>query len=367
MAFTDNPILDLLVFDLYQSYLPDFLIAFAFFTAVIYGVMGKRLGAGRPAVAVSAAMGLALSIGLVWWEYEKGITIRQLGPIAVGFALLLLAGVLYQAIKNIGGGWAGAALALGVCILIGWLAGLNWSIDTRVVQSITTALLTVGILAFLLHRHGALLTTGRAGRPVNRPNTAEFADIHHDMSDLEEDKNAANWLDKGFRNLKNKARSLDERPQDAGNIMVQLQRMLPAEGYLTQRLARLREKAHRIRVGHIARIDELQKAIAHMPAIARRQAGSELAAMYKRLKFDTRIERLERAVAANENRVRELTQQAQDLLQRQDHRGLVSVLDQATKLQKHNASLLRNLAQTEKRLLAAAAEVARKSGPARSR
>ncbi len=98
-------------------------------------------------------------MGLVWWEYAHGISMRQLGPIAVGFALLLLAGVLYQALKSIGGGWAGAMLAVGVCILIGWIAGLNWSIDTRVLQSITTALLTVGILAFLLHRHGIPLPT----------------------------------------------------------------------------------------------------------------------------------------------------------------------------------------------------------------
>lgn len=354
MAF-GNPILDVLVFDVYQTLLPDFLIAFAFFTAVIFAVMGRRLGPGRPAVVVSAALGMALSVGLVWWEYAHGISMRQLGPIAVGFALLLLAGVLYQALKSLGGNWAGAALALGVCILIGWLAGLNWSIDTRVLQSVATALLTVGILAFLLHRRGMPLPSGRGGNP-------EFADIRHDMTDLYDDRKAANWLGKGFRDLKKKAKTLNERPQEASDVMVQLQRMLPAEGFLTERLARLREKAHRIRVGHIAQIEEIQKHLSRMPPQARRQAASELAAKFKELKFDVRLERLDHAVAANEKRVRELTQQAQVLLQRGDQRGLVGVLKAASTLQKHNARLLRTISSTEKRLLHAAEQAARKAG-----
>lgn len=353
MAF-DIPLLDVLVFDVYQTLLPDFLISFAFFTAVIFAVMGRRFGPERPAVVVSAALGMALSVGLVWWEYAHGVSIRQLGPIAVGFALLLLAGVLHQAIKNIGGGWAGAALALGVCILIGWLAGLNWSIDTRVLQSIATVLLTVGILAFLLHRRGMPLSFGRGGNP-------EFDSIRHDMTDLYEDRRASNWLGKGFRALKRKAEHLHERPQEASDVMVQLRRMLPAEGFLTERLARLREKAHRIRVGHIAQIEELQKHLGQLPPQARRQAASELAAKFKELKFDVRLERLDRAVAVNERRVRELTQQAQALLQRGDQRGLVDVLKAASSLQKHNAHLLRTISRTEKRLLQAAEQATRRA------
>lgn len=350
----DIPLLDVLVFDVYQTLLPDFLIAFAFFTAVIFAIMGRRFGPGRPAVVVSAALGMALSVGLVWWEYAHGISMRHLGPIAVGFALLLLASVLYQALKSFGGNWAGAMLALGVCILIGWLAGLNWSIDTRVLQSIATALLTVGILAFLLHRRGVPM-------PMGRGDQSEFADIRHDMTDLTEDRRAAKWLGKGFRDLKKKASTLHERPQEASDVMVQLRRMLPAEGFLTERLARLREKAHRIRIGHIAQVEEIQKHLAQLPPQARRQAASELAAKFKELKFDTRLERLDRAVAANEKRVRDLTQQAQALLQRGDQRGLVDVLKTASTLQKHNAHLLRTISSTEKRLLHAAEQAARRA------
>ena len=51
--------------DLFDTVLPDFVLSFAFFTSVIYAVLGRRFGQQRPAVAMSAALGMALSIGLV--------------------------------------------------------------------------------------------------------------------------------------------------------------------------------------------------------------------------------------------------------------------------------------------------------------
>ena len=89
--------------ELLDSYLPDFILAFAFFTSVVYAVLGKRLEKQRPAIAMSAAIGFALSIGLVWWEQANDFSIKNLGPIAVGFALLLLAFVMYQCIRQVGG------------------------------------------------------------------------------------------------------------------------------------------------------------------------------------------------------------------------------------------------------------------------
>ena len=355
MAF-GNPILDFFSFDFLHSLLPDFIIAFAFFTALVFGVVGRRMGPGRPAIAVSAAMGLALSIGLVWWEMQTGISVRDLGPFAVGFAIMILAGVMFQAIRHIGGGWAGGMIALGASLLVGSIAGLRWPIDLQVIHTLISILLIVGVLVFLMHRRAFAL---RGSHPFSHD---ESADIRHDVSDLYEDRRTADWLGKGFRALKRKAEHLHERPQEASDVMVQLRRMLPAEGFLTERMARLREKAHRIRVGHIAQIEELQKRLSHLPPQARRKAASELAAKFKELKFDVRLERLDRAVAANEKHVRELTAQAQALLHRGDQRGLVDVLKAASVLQKHNAHLLRTISRTEKHLLQVAEHAAGKSG-----
>jgi len=337
--------------DLFESLLPDFALAFTFFTALIYAVLERRLGGQRPAVAVSAALGLALSAGLVWWEYQAGRSIRDLGPLAAGFALILLAGVLYQAIRHVGGNWSGAALAFGACILIGWLMGFHWFVDSQILQTAVTVAMTVGVIAFLLHRKGF----------HQQPRHTEMADARHDMTDLRQDDYVADRLTRGFQDLKKEASSLYERPERVDDVMLQLKRMLPAEGWLTQRMARLREKIHHVREGHVARIEEMRQGIDKLPGPQRRKLARELKSRYRELKFDVRLERLDKAVAQAEFRIRQLTAQAQAYLEANEYQKLVRVLEEATKLQKHNTRLIRLIEATEKRLMAAATDVARKT------
>ena len=336
---------------LFDTVLPDFALAFAFFTSVIYAVLGRRFGQQRPAVAMSAALGGALSIGLVWWEYQNGLSIRNLGPIAVGFAILILGGVMYQSIKGIGGGWAGAGIALGASLLVGWTLGLDWPVDRDVVQTVIMVTLTVGILAFLLHRRGHMAPTS-FGR-------SDLAGIRHDMSDLDRDRRIGKRIGRGLRHLKREADHLHEHPMDAQDIMVQLKRMLPAEGWLTQRMARLREKAYFLKKGHAARITEIKGHISKLPSRERLKAARGLQARYTELKLDQRLERLDKAVAENELRVRNLTKQAKADLDAGNHRALSEVLEKAAKLQRHNEKLFKLIDRTESRLLAAAKQAAR--------
>ena len=338
-----NPFLDFAWGELFDTVLPDFVLAFTFFTAIIYAVLGRRFGQQRPAVAMSAALGLALAVGLVWWERTKGLSIRNLGPLAVGFAVIILAGVIYQAIKHVGGSWAGAAIAFGASILIGWLLGLDWRADSRLLQTVIAVTLGVGIIAFLLHRRGSFDVLARA--------PAELANIRHDTSDLHKDRRVSKRLKRGLRDLGRQAGSLVERPEGADDVMLQLQRMLPAEGWLTERMARLREHAQHARAGDLHRIEELRATISKLPPEAQHKAAQELAARYKELNLDVRLERLDRAVAENERRVRELTRHAQLCLQEHEYRKLTDVLAAAAKLQKHNARLLKLIERTEQRLL----------------
>ena len=148
--------------------LPDFVLAFAFFTALCYGVLGPRFRLQRPAIVVSTSLGLALSAGIVWWEYVNALSIKNLGPVAVGFALVILAGVMYQAVRQVGGGWAGAGLALGVSLLVGWSLGLSWPVSREIVQTIIGVALTVGILAFLIQTEGRSGYSHRASFDVPR-------------------------------------------------------------------------------------------------------------------------------------------------------------------------------------------------------
>ena len=139
---------DLAIGELFETILPDFVLAFTFFISIAYAVLGKRFELQRPAIAMSAVIGFALSTGLVWWEQSTGLSIKNLGPIAIGFAIIILALVMYQSIRQVGGLWAGAAIALGASILIAKLLELKVPIDPQIVQSIMTVALVVGILAF---------------------------------------------------------------------------------------------------------------------------------------------------------------------------------------------------------------------------
>ena len=343
--------------ELLETLVPDFVLAFAFFTALVYAILGKRFDRQRPAIAMSVALGLALAVGLVWWERDHGWSIRNLGPVAVGFAVILLGMVLYQAIRQVGGSWAGAGIALGASILIAWILEVDWPVDPQVVQTVTIVSLLVGILAFAL-RHRAFSAIARSlPARVSR----ERAAIRHDMSDLHRDRRVGKGLHRELKRVRRRADSLPKHPQEARKIMLQLRRVLPAEGWLTQQLAQLRAKAHRVRQGHVARIEEIRQAIAGLPTAARKQASDELIARSRQLRLDRRIERLDKAVAANEATIRQLTRQAQQALADHDPQRLTVLVKEAEGLQKHNARLLKTIQHTEQRLADIAGQVAQEA------
>jgi len=268
--------------ELFETLLPDFILAFAFFTSITYAVLGKRFEQQRPAITMSAAIGFALSVGLVWWERANDFSIKDLGPIAVGFAILVLAFVMYQAIRRVGGSWAGAGITIGACILITSLLGINVPVNPEVIQTITIVALIVGILAFLYHTRG---------HAIKFPHISTgLPDVRHDMSDLYRNRHLSNQLTKRMRELRKEANILNDHPEDAADILLQLKRMLPVEGYLTERMAELRAKAHRVRNGHIARLEETRGVFAKLPTSAKKKASIELAARYNQIiGIDTRL------------------------------------------------------------------------------
>ena len=337
---------------LLESYLPDFILAFAFFTSVVYAVLGKRFEQQRPAIAMSTAMGLALSIGLVWWEQANQFSIKNLGPVAVGFAVLLLAFVMYESVKQVGGSWAGAGITIGASILIARILGFDVPIDTEIIQTITVVALIIGLMAFLGHRHHFL--------PQPRIREPKLPNIKRSMADLYRERHLSGKLDKQLRRLRKGARTLNEHPEETGSIAAQIKRMLPEQGYLTERMAQLRTKAHQVRNGHIARLEETRQVFAKLPTSTRKKAAAELAAKYNQMVgIETRLERLDKSVGENEKRIRALTEKARDYTAKYNHRGLVEALKAAEKLQHHNSKLFKIIDRTEHKLSAIARQIAK--------
>ncbi len=350
----ENLFYDLNLHGLLESLLPDFVLAFAFFTSIVYAVLGKRFDKQRPAIAMSVVIGIALSTGLVWWERANDFSIRDLGPIAVGFAILLLAFVMYQSIRQVGGSWAGAGITVGAAIIVAKMLGLDMPVDWQIVQTIIVVALIFGLLAFMSHRHHL--------HPRTRFTELAVPDIKHTMADLYRQRHLSKKLDHGLRGLGKEAKSLHEHPGQVADIATQIKRMLPAQGHLTEKMAELRAKAHRVRNGHIARLDETRDVFSKMPASEKKKAGEELAVRYKQIiDIDTRLERLDNAVAENEKRIRRLTDQAQRHSANCDYQKLVNCLKQAEKLQHHNSKLIKIINRTEGKLSGIAKEAARKA------
>ena len=127
-------------------------------------------------------------------------------------------------------------------------------------------------------------------------------------------------------------------------------------------MARLRKKAHQLRNGHIARLKETRKVFAKLPTSAKKAASADLAARYNQLiGIDKRMERLDRTTAANEKRIRHLTQESQKCAEAHDYRKLADVLKAAEKLQRHNSKLFAIIDRTEAKLTAVAEYVAKEA------
>ena len=349
-----NPFEDLGLGQLFETLLPDFVLAFAFFTSVCYAVLGKRFGQQRPAIAMSATFGFALSVGLVWWEQANEFSIRDLGPVAIGFAIIVLALVIYNSIRQVGGSWAGAGIALGATILIAKLLEINIPIDPEIIQTVMIVALIVGILAFLSRR--------RQPYQQLKYSQPRVAAIRHDMSDLYRDRRLSKRLARRLQRVRHEAKELDEHPQEASDILQQLKRILPAEGWLTQRMAQLRAKAHRIRNGHIARLQETRHLVAKLPTSAKKKVSTELADRYRHIiGIDTRLQRLDRAVAVNERRIYQLTREAEKYTAQSNPKKLHDAIKAAEKLQRHNSRLFKIIVRTEDKLTRAAMAVVDKT------
>ncbi|MHC4103342.1 MAG: hypothetical protein ACYSR9_00270 [Planctomycetota bacterium] len=338
-----NPFEELAIGQLFETLLPDFVLAFAFFTSMCYAVLGKRFGQQRPAIAMSATIGFAFSVGFVWWEQANGYSVKDLGPVAIGFAIIVLASVIFQSIRQVGGSWAGAGIALGATILIAKLLEINMPINPEIIRSITMAALIAGIIAFLIHH--------RRSHPNLQYSQPNAADIRHDMSDLYRDRRLSKRLARRLRGARHEAKELNEHPEETTDILQQLRRILPAEGWLTQRMAQLRARAHRIRNGHIARLKETRNVFSKLPTSVKKKAAAELAIRYNQIiGIDTRLKRLDKAVAEYEKRIRDLTYQARQYAANHNYQKLHGCLKSAEKLQNHNSRLLKIIIHTEGKL-----------------
>jgi hypothetical protein len=335
--------------ELLESLLPDFVLAFTLFTALIYAVLGRRFDRHRrPVAAISVALGTALAVGLVRWESDHDLSIRNLGPLAIALIIIVLILTVYLALNQLGGAITGAAFALIAGVLIAGMLGLLTLFSSETVLAVLVLALIAGTLQLVLRHH-----QGRAhvGQLPALPRT-EVVGFKRDAADLRQDRRMSKRLWHGLRIARRSAGLQENRPEARSDILLQIRRMIPAEGWLTERMARLRERAHHTRTGHVARLAETVHVYRKLPPSARKRAAADLIERYRKLVgLDERLERLDRSVADTERRIKDLTRKAEQVIAQYEFQRVDDLLKEAEKLQDHNTRLCRLISRTEEKLI----------------
>lgn len=331
---------------LLESLLLDLVLAFTFFTSVCYAVLSKRFNHQRSAAGMSAAIGAAMSFGLIWWEDKNDLSIRNLGPVAVVFAMIVITIVIYKAIKQSTGSFSGGGLAIGLFILFIITAGFDLPVEPDVIVSIMILTLLTGLIAMALHHRPA----GR-NYPFLNSVRPQIADIKDDQTRMYRNRSISDKISKQLRNLRKDSDLIKDRPEHINDTVVQIKRLLPEEGWLTRRMSDLRTRAHHMKNGHIAKMQETRNITKDLPTQLKKQISTEIIDRYNKIvDFDKRIERLDAITTANEKKIKQLTIQAEKYALEYNFKGLTDIIEKAQKLQDHNSRIFKIIEKTENKL-----------------
>jgi len=343
LAILVTPILKVL----YSGYLPDFLIAFTFFTSLCLATLHKRFNHHSAETGLAVSLGLALATGLVWWEYEHSLSIRNLGSIGILLAFVVAVIIVYHVLEHLGSKSASWIIAIAL-ILIFLSLYTPLDLDLSVLYTLIFACILLGFVV-----HAIKVSPRETYRPVIGLSRAppEIIEADLDLKRLHRDRNLNFNLDKHLRTLKNTTEMLERDPNEASEVYSQISALLPVEGYLTRRMAKLRKMAHHVRKGHIARLKETKSLVSRLSSKSLARASAKLIHGYQNeLDMDKRLERLDAAVAANERRILELLRKAREYSQVHRFQDIPDLIKHAERLQYHNAKLFETIERTERKL-----------------
>lgn len=363
-----------------NGYLIDFLIALVFFTAVTYAVLGRRLGHRRAAAAASAALGFALSLAMVAWEVQTGRRIADLGPIAVGLAVIVLALVVYHTMRQIGGRWAGVLTAVGAAALIGQvlsLPGLSNLLNGVVLPLAGIGLMTAGLIRLMHDRHTAFPSQpvqGVAPWGSRQPSPSQNTTIQQaldDQRDLEDTKQQVHAIDdihritgrieETLRQADRMGKELPAQPELARLIRRQLDSLLPASQEITRRLAQLRSHTELVRRGHLGKIRRLAPQVPKLDPRAAREASKELRDVYEQASLGQRLDRLDRAAVLTQQRITQTVEEVRRSLDAARYHEAASSLHRAQHLGHQARKLIDQIDKQYKHILKLAIDAARQA------
>ena len=264
-------------YDLYH-YWVDFFIFLSLFVSVGKITLGRRFG-GREGKVLSVVVGLVLALSLSLLEYRVGFSIKSFGPIAAAFLILLVAIVIFNLIKAIGAGNAGAGSFAFVITyfliratlpdLILTLEGNSWfaGIDLGLMVAV---LICIGkIIGSIWSARGVK----SFGRVLERSRGLENTNLRRNINDERQEmslvkRDLRGITKEGMReggNIRDRLREMVRIVEEYGStdkarrlIAEKLNQIAARENFILKQLARLQDLGQKIEDFDIRSFKELQ-------------------------------------------------------------------------------------------------------------
>jgi len=340
----------------FRSRLFEFLVIFTFFISLLFAVFKKRFGDHRLTAALSASISFALSIGLTHWMNRHGYNMTDLGPVAVIVVAAFAAAVIYSLIKTSGHGVI--AILTIILLIAATLPRTYWFFDYQTVFDLVLACWLLILIWVLIHNK----YPHRSVPAVRIRDYTEADDADDQIRQMYNDRRLSRKISGQLRKLRKPSELLGDKNSQSTNLVLQLKRILPQQGYLAGRMTSLRKKAHLMRNGHIARTKEIKKLCRQLEPLQKRRVSRQMIEYYKNeTDLDRRLERLEGLIADIEKQSRELVLHAQNCVKDNDFKRYDHFVKKATKLQDRVTHIIKVIVRTEKKLSATASKIVREA------
>ena len=346
------------IYAIYNSTLFEFLIIFTFFMSLLFVIFKQRFGDHRSAAGLSASISLALSIGLTSWMSRKGYTMQNLGTVSLIIIVAFAAAVTYKLIKSSGHG--GIAILTIFLLIMPALSRSYWLIDYQAIFDMALTGWLLLLILILMKNAGPRrnLNLSSLGNKNYACAEADYADDQ--IKRMYRYRSLSNRISGQLRKLRKPSELLGDKNGQSKNLLLQLQHVLPEQGFLVSRMAELRKTAHLICNGHIAKIKETKKLCHRIPTLQKRKISMLLIEHYRNESdFEKRLERLESLVTAAEKQNRDLIAHAKVCVKTNNYQQYDRIIQKAKKLQDHITYIIKIIIRTEKKLSKAAYEIAR--------
>lgn len=342
----------------YSSTLFEFLILFTFFLSLMFSIFQKRFENRRSLAGISISTSLALSIGLLTWLNRQGYSMQNLGLIAIMIIIAFIGTIIYKLIKN--SGHSGIAILTIILLVMPVISRSYLQIDYQMIFDLILFGWLI-VIIWLLTKNVA--SYGTVHLPSN-PNTGK---IDYDTEETDDQikrlyryRGLSKKITENLRKLKKPSELLGDKNKQSTDLLIQLHRILPEQGFMTERMAELRKTAYQVRNGHIARMNETKKLCHQIPAWQARKISRLMIEHYrKQTNLEKRLERLESLVTATEKQNRQLIAYAKKCVRTQNYKEFDQVIHKAKKLQSHVTHIINAIIRTEKKLSAIAHKIAK--------